>query len=92
MEKETKPMQVPYIVYEGTVERYERKEKRNLIITIILTIALVISILGHGLWNYMWNQYEYVDECETNTIHIDGGDGSAIYQDGEGNTLENGND
>ena len=92
MENENKPMQIPYIVYESTVDRYERKEKRNSILTLILTIALILSIIGHGLWIYMWNQYDYVDEIETSTIHIDGKDGNAIYQDGEGNTLENGID
>lgn len=55
MEDNTK---VPYIVYEGTIARFERTVKR-LIIVLVVTILLLFA--SNALWVYEWMQYDYTD-------------------------------
>ena len=49
---------VPFIVYEGTVARFERTIRR-LIILIGITILLLFA--SNAIWIYEWNQYDYED-------------------------------
>ena len=57
---------VAYIVYEGTMARFERTIKR-LILTIIIAIAALF--VTNAFWLYEWCQYDYSD------ITIDSNDG-----------------
>lgn len=58
---------VPFIVYEGTIARFERTIKR-LIILVGITILLLFA--SNAIWLYEWNQYDYSDVTMDNT---DGG-------------------
>lgn len=49
---------VPYIVFESTIARFERTIKR-LIILIGITILLLFT--SNALWIYEWMQYDYED-------------------------------
>lgn len=66
---EEKNTNVPYIVYEGSMVRMERANKR---LVIALVTAIVVILLSNLAWLYMWNSYEYV------------GDSVSYEQDGEG--------
>lgn len=55
---------VPYIVFEGTVARFERTIKR-LVILVAITIALFFAT--NAIWIYEWNQYDYSDVTMDNT-------------------------
>lgn len=63
---------VPFIVYEGTVARFERTIKR-LIILIGITILLLFA--SNAIWLYEWNLYDYADVTMDNT---DGGNANFI--------------
>lgn len=70
---------VPYIVHEGVQVRLERTIKR-LVYALILTILLMFA--SNGLWLWAWMQYDYVSEdstVNTNTIDVDGKNGTATY-------------
>lgn len=47
---------VPYIVYEGTMARFERIIKKLWVVILIVVFLLVAS---NGAWLYAWTQYEY---------------------------------
>lgn len=47
---------VPYIVYEGTMARFERIIKNLWIVILVIVILLVAS---NAYWIYNWTQYEY---------------------------------
>lgn len=78
---------VPYIVYEGTIARFERTIRR-LIIVLAATILLLFA--SNALWIYEWNQYDYED------VTVDSQDGgnanyigaSGVINNGEGNSKE----
>ena len=67
---------VPFIVYEGTIARFERTIKRLLILVAVTILLLFVS---NALWLYEWNQYEYTDATIAVTIGGGGGDTSKIY-------------
>lgn len=68
---------VPYIVYEASEARHERKDKRFII---ALIIAIVLIFVSNAVWLYCWMQYDYVSEEIT------------YSQDGEGfNNINTGN-
>lgn len=76
---------VPYIVYEGTMARFERTIKR---LIIALVIAVLLIFASNGLWLYEWCQYDY------SNISVDSEDGgNANYlqagMDGVINNAEN---
>lgn len=76
---------VPYIVYEMNETRHERREKRMLYWLVLpLISALLICNMA---WLYVFQSYDYTS---TETVTVDGQDGTALYQDGEGNVLTNG--
>lgn len=46
---------VPYVVYEGTMARFERVVKR---LTILLIIVITVLFASNIAWLYVWNQYD----------------------------------
>lgn len=62
-----------------------RDSKRWFIISMTI-LFLWFSTIGVFVW-YL-NQYDFTSTSE---ITVDGKDGSAFYQDGEGNVINNGN-
>jgi membrane associated rhomboid family serine protease len=49
---------ISYVVYEGTMARFERTIKRLIFVIVIAVIALFASNMA---WLYAWNQYDYSD-------------------------------
>lgn len=80
---------IPYIVFESTMARAERQQKR---LVIALIVAVVMIVLSNLAWLYVWNSYEYVGkssvsvEGEGNANYI-GNDGDIT--NGENNSQEN---
>lgn len=70
---------IPYIVYEGTMVRFERTIKRLWILCIIMFTALVIS---NGMWLYYESQFVTVEATEV-TQRNDGGYNNYIGNDGD---------
>ena len=66
---------VPYIVYEGTIARFERTVRR---LIIVLIIAVILLFASNALWLYEWCQYDY------SNVTVDSEDG------GNANYLEAG--
>lgn len=64
---------VPYIVYEGTMARFERTVKKLIIVIVIMALALFATNMA---WLYAWNLYDY----ESTNIIVDGeSKGNANY-------------
>ena len=72
---------VPFIVYEGTIARFERTIKR-LIILIGVTILLLFA--SNAIWIYEWNQYDYSD------VTVDSQDGGNANYIGANGYINNG--
>ncbi len=74
---------VPYIVFEGTVARFERTIRR-LIILIGITILLLFA--SNAIWIYEWNQYDYSD------VVVDSNDGgnASYLEAGMNGVINNG--
>lgn len=73
---------VPYIVYEGTVARFERTIRR---LIILVGIVILLLFASNALWLYEWNQYDY------GTVDIqnqDGGNANYIGANGYINNAE----
>ena len=50
---------IPYIVYEGTIARFERTIRR----LILAIIVIVLLLFGSNMtWLYVWNQYDFSSE------------------------------
>lgn len=81
------PDPVPFIVYEGTMARFERIVKR--LIT-CLVIAIILLFVSNGVWLYAWMQYDY-ESSSTQTIDVDGKNGNANYIS-NGGSIVNGED
>lgn len=64
--------QVPYLVYENTIARFERTVKRLIIVVVILAVLLFASNMA---WLYEWNQYDYADVTMDN---LDGGNANYV--------------
>lgn len=79
--KELQERSVPYIVFEGTVARFERTVRR-LIILIGITILLLFA--SNALWIYEWNQYDYSD------VTVDSQDGGNANYIGANGYINNG--
>ena len=71
---------VPYIVFESELARFERIIKRLCLLLVMLIILLFASNLA---WLYAWNQYDY-ETVETQEIQAD--------QDGKGVNIIGGED
>lgn len=81
------PDPVPFIIYEGTMVRFERIVKR---LIICLVIAIILLFVSNGAWLYAWMQYDY-ESSETQTIRVDGKDGNANFVN-KGGSIVNGED
>lgn len=80
---------IPYIVFESTMARAERQQKR---LVIALIVAVVMIVLSNLAWLYVWNSYEYIGES---SVSVEG-EGNANYigndgdiTNGENNSQEN---
>ena len=80
---------VPYIIYEGTMVRFERTIKR---LIIVIGIAVVLIFASNMAWLYAWNLYDYsstevvVDgESKGNANYIGA---SGVIHNGEGDSKE----
>ena len=80
---------VPYIVYQGTMARFERTIKR---LIIVIGIAITLIFASNMAWLYAWNLYDYesssvvVDsESKGNANYIGA---SGIINNGEGGSKE----
>lgn len=75
---------IPYIVYEGTMARFERIIKRLFIVIIVLGIMLFTT---NAIWIYEWNQYDYSDVTMDNTnggnANFMGAGASGVINNGE---------
>lgn len=75
---------VPFIVYEGTIARFERTVRR-LIILVGITILLLFA--SNAIWIYEWNQYDYADVTMDNTdggnANFMGAGASGVINNGE---------
>lgn len=82
--RELQNSSVPFIVYEGTMARFERTVKR-LIILIGITILLLFA--SNAIWIYEWNQYDYADVTMDNTdggnANYMGANASGVINNGE---------
>ena len=74
---------VPFIVYEGTIARFERTIRRLLMLVGITTLLLFAT---NAIWIYEWNQYDYEDVSIENQ---DGGNANYIGASGVINNAEN---
>lgn len=72
---------VPFVVYEASQARSERRDKRFIIALIIVTAMLFISNL---VWVYAWTSYDYSSQESVVTVDSeDGGNASYIGHDGD---------
>lgn len=88
MENNTKDS-VSYLAFESTVARFERQNRR-LVVILIITILLLFA--SNALWLYEWNQYDYSDTTTSTSaenIDIDAKDGIANYIGNNGD-IDNG--
>lgn len=71
--------EVPYIVFEGEMNRIERMNKRLWILIIIMSVILVGS---NGAWIYYENQFE--DTITTETYEVESTEGGNAIVNGDG--------
>lgn len=79
--RELQKNSVPFIVYEGTIARFERTIRR-LIILVGITILLLFA--SNAIWIYEWNQYDYSD------VMVDSQDGGNASYIGANGYINNG--
>lgn len=82
---------VPYVVYEGTMARFERTIKR---LIIVIAIAVVMLFVSNMAWLYEFSSYDVISE-EVAVDSQDGGNAnyigaSGIINNGEGSSQEKG--
>lgn len=80
---------VPYIVYEGTMARFERTIRK---MALIIIVAIVMIFASNMAWLYAWNLYDYNDtqvivdgESKGNANYIGA---SGVINNGEGDSKE----
>ena len=69
---------VPYLVYEGTIDRLERAARRLWILCIVIFLAFVAS---NAFWIWYDKQYQIVET--TTSIEAEQGDGTNIVNTGD---------
>lgn len=72
---------VPYIVFESTIARFERTIRRLIIVLLVVIAMLFIS---NALWVYEWTAYDYKD------VTIDSQDGGNANYIGANGNINNG--
>lgn len=79
---ESRPDNVPYIVYESAMARSERHTRR---LIVALVIAIVLIVASNMAWLWAWMQYDYTsDEVETVTTYQQDGEGLNIIGNNNG--------
>jgi heme/copper-type cytochrome/quinol oxidase subunit 3 len=80
---------VPYIVYEGTIARFERTVRR---LIIVLAVTILLLFASNALWIYEWNQYDYsdvtVDSQDGGNANYMGVGASGVINNGEGKSKD----
>lgn len=80
---------VPYIVYEGTIARFERTVRR---LIIVLAVTILLLFASNALWIYEWNQYDYsdvtVDSQDGGNANYMGAGASGVINNGEGESKD----
>ena len=75
---------VPYIVYDGTIARFERTVRR---LIIVLAVTILLLFASNAIWIYEWNQYDYSDVTMENTdggnANFMGAGASGVINNGE---------
>ena len=76
---------VPFIVYEGTIARFERTVRR---LIIVLAVTILLLFASNAIWIYEWNQYDYsdvtVDSQDGGNANYMGAGASGVINNGEG--------
>ena len=80
-ERSTDDNRVPFIVYEGTIARFERTIRRLLI---LVGITVLLLFASNAIWIYEWNQYDYSD------VTVDSQDGGNANYIGASGYINNG--
>lgn len=91
---------IPYMVYEDIADRYDKTQKRMLIVVVLSMVMVIVMAVAlcfvHRSWLKAWSDYDYVSEetVERVIVDSDGGNASYIGRDGgiingEGNSYEN---
>ena len=80
---------VPFIVYEGTIARFERTVRR---LIIVLAVTILLLFASNALWIYEWNQYDYsdvtVDSQDGGNANYMGVGASGVINNGEGKSKD----
>lgn len=75
---------VPFIVYEGTIARFERTIKRLLI---LVGITILLLFASNIFWIYEWNLYDYqevtVDSQDGSNANFMGAGASGVINNGK---------
>lgn len=66
---------IPYIAFEGAITQLTKIIKY---LIIALCISVFLMVASNLAWLYVFNSYDYVDG-DSETITVDGEDGSANY-------------
>ena len=86
----SKEKNVPYIVVEGIEARRERRDRRIITALVSITITFILAFTGFAIYTqWMWSQFEVVDESES--VSIDSHEGTANYVGNDGDII-NGKD
>lgn len=85
----TDDSRVPFIVYEGTIARFERTIRR---LIIVLAVTILLLFASNALWIYEWNQYDYsdvtVDSQDGGNANYMGAGASGVINNGEGESKD----
>lgn len=80
---------VPFIVYEGTIARFERTVRR---LIIVLAVTILLLFASNAIWIYEWNQYDYsdvtVDSQDGGNANYMGAGASGVINNGEGKSKD----
>lgn len=80
---------VPFIVYEGTIARFERTVRR---LIIVLAVTILLLFASNAIWIYEWNQYDYsdvtVDSQDGGNANYMGVGASGVINNGEGKSKD----
>ena len=68
---------MPFAAHEAEMDRYDRRNKRLVLVIVIMIICLVATNLA---WLHAWLQYDYVGY---QALSRDGGNASVIGNDGD---------
>lgn len=85
MENNNNP--VSFVAFEATCTRFDRIIKR---LTIALVVCIILVFASNVAWLYAWMQYDYSSTEETTTtetVTIDGKDGTANYANHGGSVV-----